>query len=154
VGVADVAVADQDLLRAQGGQDTAVVDRLGGPVSGVHQREVIGAGHVHVGGAAARAGEGLVGVHHRSGRQQFLDGVEEPAAPDQDGGPPAQARGEPGGDLHPEQFHHQDRGPVDRHVVADHDVDPGGDLRSVLGRGIHPGREVTHCFGLASRGST
>ena len=78
-----VAVADENALVA--GQYAAGVNRVRGPVPGVHVRQPLRAGQVHVPHPARGAGRGLVRVHRLRLPQQARDQVHEPAGLHQDG---------------------------------------------------------------------
>ena len=140
VGVTLVPVADQDAGVA--GQDAAGVDRGGGPVPGVHQRQVPGAGHVQVPQAPGGAGRGLVRVQCRRGPQQVPHMVREPAGPDQCGGLAADRGHPPGGHRQAGQLGQQLRGPRDRDVMpADQIRGLRVHLGAVAGAGPHVRRQ-------------
>jgi len=54
------------------GEDTAVVDVFAAATADVHQREVFGAGDVHVGQGPGGPAGGFIGVQDRRGGQQVL----------------------------------------------------------------------------------
>ena len=116
-----VAVPDEDALVA--GQHAVGVDRGRGPVPGMHVRQPLRAGQVHVTQAPGRAGRGLVCVDRLRFFQQAGDQVHEAAGLHQGGalrphaGDPAQRHADPG------QFGHQHRRPSGRDVV------PAGQVR-------------------------
>ena len=133
-------VADQDAGVA--GQDAAGVDRSGGPVPGVHQRQVPGTGHVQVPQAPGGAGRGLVRVQCRRGPQQVPHMVREPAGPDQCGGLAADRGHPPGGHRQAGQLGQQLRGPRDRDVMpADQIRGLRVHLGAVAGAGPHVRRQ-------------
>ena len=115
----------------------------------MHAGQVPGAGQVHIAGPARRAGRRLVSVHRRSRLEHLPDPVHEPARLDQRGGPAADPGHPPRRDGDPGQLAQQQRGPVDRDVVAGGQVrglraglrpeaGAGTDIRGQLARGDHP----------------
>jgi len=114
VGVAGVAVADQDPGELR--QHPAGVDIFRAAPADVHQGQVLGARHMHIGQRAGSAAGGLVGVQHWRIQQQraqmWQEGPLQPprrAAPD-----PGQ---EPGGHIDPAQRLQQVPRPAHRQVV-------------------------------------
>ncbi len=112
--VSGVAVTDQH--SGEGGQDPAVVDVGAGAAADVQQRQVFGAGDVHICQGLVGAAGRFVGVQDRRDGQQLLQVGQErvdqflrrtPAGPG----------GEPGGQVQPGQRLHQGGGPPDRQVV-------------------------------------
>lgn len=70
VVVAGVAVADQDT--GESGQHSAVVDVLTAAATDMHQRQIFGAGDIHVGQCTIGAADGFVGMQHRHGGEQLF----------------------------------------------------------------------------------
>ena len=102
VRVPGVAVADDDAGVA--GENMPGVDGVRGPVPGVHERQVGGAGQVHVPQPAGGAGRGLVREQRRGLPQQVPHPVPEPAGPDQHGGLAPDPGHPPRRDRHPAQL--------------------------------------------------
>lgn len=70
VFVAGVAVADQDT--GESGQHSVVVDVLTAAATDMHQRQIFGAGDMHVGGCTIGAADGFVGMQQRHGGEQLF----------------------------------------------------------------------------------
>lgn len=137
--VPGVAVADQ--YPGEIGQDAAVVDVGAAAAADVHQCEVLGAGHVHVGQRAGGPAGGLVGVQHRRGDQQVLQ-VRQERRHQLVRGAAAGPGGEPGRQMQAGQGFQQGGGPPDRQVVpagqqGAHGQGSGPDPHRRPGRGHH-----------------
>src|SRR5664279_577381 len=115
VVVPGVAVPDQHT--GEIGEDAAVVDVFATSTSDVQQRQVFGAGDVHVGQGAGGPAGGFVGVQHRGGGQQVLH-VRQERRDEFFRGPAAGPGGEPGGQVQSGQRFQQRGGPSDGQVVS------------------------------------